>query len=74
MATLQRSSDSIKYHPVTDTAAWADDYPYCDGNSQSPINIDSMGNTMEDFSNFTFSVGYKTILSLSLRIDTFDFS
>jgi len=40
---------------------WPGDFPTCNGTSQSPINIDHETLVSADYSNFSFSVGYKVV-------------
>ena len=40
---------------------WYEDFPTCNGTSQSPINIDHEMLVSADYSNFSFSVGYKVV-------------
>ena len=40
---------------------WYEDFPTCNGSSQSPINIDHETLVQADYSDFSFSVGYKIV-------------
>ena len=40
---------------------WTADYAACGGSSQSPINIDSDTLVPADYSDFSFSMGYKVV-------------
>ena len=42
-------------------ADWYEDFPSCNGSSQSPINIDHETLVPADYSDFSFSIGYKVV-------------
>ena len=48
---------------------WTTDYPTCGGSSQSPINIDSDNLVLADYSDFSFSIGYKIVQTGPLEND-----
>ena len=45
---------------------WTSSYPECGGSRQSPIDIDPYSTTSANYSDFTFSLGYKIVMTGSL--------
>jgi len=58
---LFKLSSAAEWNYAQYASDWYEDFPTCNGSSQSPINIDHETLVQADYSDFSFSVGYKIV-------------